>query len=213
MYLHLYNIDSTLVSQQTIIAILISTRYYMFMSETEQKTIAVLIERLGRIIAADEWGQEINPSQWTALHYLARANRFSRSPSNVSDYMTATRGTVSQTLKALARKDLISEVRSDHDKRSISYSVTDLGQERLQKSGVIDEALSSMNASEQSSLRQGLEALAGKALRQKKLKAFGVCKTCVHHRKMGRGGYCELLDKSLSAEEITQICHEHSELA
>lgn len=183
------------------------------MTENEHRHITDLIDRLGRIISADEWRDDINPTQWTALHYLARANRFSRSPSQVSDFMTATRGTVSQTLKALARKGLISEVRSEHDKRSISYSVTSKGQKRIRKPGVLDDALSSMKTPEQSSLVVGLEALAGKALAQRGAKTFGVCQLCVYHRKMNDGGFCELLSESLSAAEVKQICHEHSEVA
>ncbi|MEP3277993.1 MAG: MarR family transcriptional regulator [Stappiaceae bacterium] len=183
------------------------------MSKNEQNRIKELIDRLGRIAAADEWGEDINPTQWTALSYLARANRFSRSPSQVSDFMTATRGTVSQTLKALARKDLISEVRSDQDKRSISYSVTPKGDALLQKTGVIDDAVNTLKNEEAASLLSGLEALARAALKQRGLRAFGVCETCVHHRKMAKGGHCELLNERLSAAESKQLCHEYSDAA
>jgi len=67
----------------------------------------------------------------SALSYLARANRFSRAPSQVATYLSATRGTISQTLKALARKELIAEHRSQVDKRSISYGITTKGMTTL----------------------------------------------------------------------------------
>jgi DNA-binding MarR family transcriptional regulator len=87
--------------------------------------ISDLIDRLGRLNAAEEWNGPLNPSQFAALSYLARANRFSRAPSHVADYLATTRGTASQTLKALARKELIAESRLEEDKRSIRYDVTD----------------------------------------------------------------------------------------
>jgi len=183
------------------------------MKTQKQNRIKELIDRIGRISAADEWGEEINPTQRTALSYLARANRFSRSPSQVSDFMTATRGTVSQTLKALAKKGLIEEVRSEHDKRSISYSVTKQGEAFFEKQNIIEDALSHLDDAESSRLLDGLETLVRNALELRSLRPFGVCKTCIHHKKKPRGGFCQLLDEELSEIEIAQICHEHSQVA
>ncbi|USG62264.1 MarR family transcriptional regulator [Sneathiella marina] len=177
----------------------------------DQNRVKELIDRLARINSADEWAEDINPVQWTALSYLVRANRFSRSPSQVSDFMTATRGTVSQTLKALARKGLVKEVRSDRDRRSISYSVTKQGQALFQKISTIEDAASLLNEKDMSSLLVGLEKLVRQSLRQRGLRPFGVCKTCIHHRKTAEGGFCDLLREPLSLPETNQICHEQAE--
>ncbi|MEH6525594.1 MAG: MarR family transcriptional regulator [Sneathiella sp.] len=192
---------------------IISSRYYIAMSKLDQNRVKELIDRLARINSADEWAEDINPVQWTALSYLVRANRFSRSPSQVSDFMTATRGTVSQTLKALARKGLVKEVRSDQDKRSISYSVTKQGEALFQKISTIEAAAPLLNDTDMSSLLSGLEMLVRTTLHQRGLRPFGICKTCVYHRKTAQGGFCELLDEPLSIPETTQICHEQSEIA
>jgi len=77
------------------------------MEPASRHHIRELIERLARVSAADEWADDLNPTQKAALAYLARANQYSRSPSQVAEFLAATRGTVSQTLKALARKGLI----------------------------------------------------------------------------------------------------------
>jgi DNA-binding MarR family transcriptional regulator len=177
------------------------------------KRIKEMIDRLGRINAADEWGEDINPTQRTALSYLARANRFSRSPSQVSDFMTATRGTVSQTLKVLARKGLIAEIRSEYDKRSISYSITEKGEALLQKTGTIENAVSLLNDDESSLLLGGLETLMRNVLKQRNFKAFGVCETCKHHLRKSHGLVCDLLGEPLSPAEAKKICHEYSEVA
>ncbi|MBO0335077.1 MarR family transcriptional regulator [Sneathiella sp. CAU 1612] len=176
----------------------------------DKRRIKELIERLDRITAADEWGDDINPTQWTALSYLSRANSFSRSPSHVADFMTTTRGTVSQTLKALARKGLITEIRSEHDKRSISYSITEKGEKLFKKESTIEEAALQLGGEEVSTLLAGLEALARTALKQRGYKSFGVCDTCSYHRKEAEGGYCNLLNLPLSPPQTKQICHEHT---
>ena len=174
--------------------------------------IKELVERLGRVNAADEWNSELNPTQSAALSYLARANRFSRSPSQVAEFLTATRGTVSQTLKALARKGLISETRSAEDKRSISYSITEKGMEHFRKIGAIEHAAAQLEYTESATLILGLEALVHNALEQRGYRAFGVCKTCMHHHIRTNGGYCKLLGEPLASAEAEQICFEHAHM-
>ena len=76
---------------------------------SQSRTLTDLLDRLARLHLASRRDDALNPAQAAALDYLARANRFSRMPSAVADYLAATRGTVSQTLKALAAKGLIVE--------------------------------------------------------------------------------------------------------
>ena len=137
-------------------------------------------------MAAEEWKDEINPSQWAALSYLAEANRFSRAPSQVAEYMSATRGTVSQTLKTLARKGFIEEVRSDTDKRSISYSVTKKGKKLVEQRHELEDTFHLSDEALTNALAEGLEALVRNALKKRGQRPFGVCKTCDHNRKSKR---------------------------
>lgn len=181
--------------------------------QTNPQHMRDLIERVARINAADEWRDDLNPTQWAALSYLARANRFSRSPSQVAAFMSATRGTVSQTLKALARKELIAEIRSETDRRWISYAVGPKGRQVLDRSTVIDEAIETLGSSRIQSLIEGLEALVRGALKARDQRSFGLCKTCPHHKSKRAGAYCMLLHEELTREEAEQICFEHQEAA
>ena len=183
------------------------------MNHDDRTRIRDLVDRIARITAADEWGDDINPTQWVALSYLARANRFSRAPSQVAEFMAATRGTVSQTLKALARKELVSEHRSQLDKRWISYSVTEQGVAVLNRKTIIDEAAAGLDDRTARRLADGLEALVRQALGNRGKRAFGICASCIHHKKQGAGGYCMLLQEELSPADGEKICHEHEEAA
>jgi len=155
-----------------------------------------LTDRLARLNAADAWEQGLNPSQAEALLYLAQANRFSRQPSHVADYLASTRGTVSQTLKALHRKGLVDEERSDTDKRKLRYDLTQKGQEIA--TAIAGRSHSGEGAPE-------LEALLRRALAARGMRTFGECKTCLHHDN----GYCRLLELALTPPEAEQLCHEH----
>jgi len=181
------------------------------MKDMNQRQIRDLIERIARLNSAEEWTDDLNPTQRTALSYLSQANRFSRSPSQVAEFMAATRGTVSQTLKALARKELISEIRSQLDRRWISYEVTSKGKRTINNPKAIDDALNSINPTVTATLADGLENLLREALRLRGRKQFGLCKNCKYHRKENSGGYCLLLEEKLKAEEVNQICHEYLE--
>ena len=181
------------------------------MKQAPHRDIRDLIERIARINAADEWTHDLNPTQWLALSYLGRANRFSRAPSQVAEFMSATRGTVSQTLKALARKGLIEEIRSQSDRRWISYTVTKSGAKALNRSTAIDEAIDKLKQAEIDTLAAGLQALVRGVLKARDKSPFGICKTCRHHKRQGAGGFCVLLGENLRREEVQQICHEHRE--
>ncbi|MCV0427811.1 MAG: MarR family transcriptional regulator [Roseibium sp.] len=183
------------------------------MSETtETQVIRDLIDRLARLNAAEDWNGPLNPSQFAALSYLARANRFSRAPSHVADYLITTRGTASQTLKALARKDLIIETRSETDKRSIRYDVTRNGTDVLQDTSGLTDVINDLDADVSEALASSLKALVLAMLQRRDGRPFGICRTCKHYRNTDADGFCQLLQVSLTKSESAQICHEHAEL-
>ncbi|XHC13278.1 MarR family transcriptional regulator [Labrenzia sp. ac12] len=177
---------------------------------TDTQTIRDLIDRLTRLAAAEEWNGPLNPSQFAALNYLARANRFSRAPSHVADFLATTRGTASQTLKALSRKELIAETRSDEDKRSIRYDVTQAGRHLLQDPSSLENVIDALPPDVAASLASSLKALVLTMLHQRGGRSFGLCRTCRHHEARETGGYCKLLNVPLSPVDAAQLCHEHT---
>jgi len=172
--------------------------------------ISDLLDRLSRLAAAEEWNGPLNPSQNAALAYLGQANRFSRAPSHVADYLSTTRGTASQTLKALARKSLISEARLEHDKRSIRYDLTEAGRSFLASTPALGSAITALPDNHQQAICAGLDALLRETLKQRGGKSFGLCSSCAHHEAGPGGPFCKLLDLPLDRHEADQICHEHT---
>ena len=176
---------------------------------TDPRTeIRHLLDRLCRLAAAEEWTADLNPSQSAALAYLARANRFSRSPSQVAEYLSSTRGTVSQTLKALHRKGYVAEVRSDTDRRSISYDVTRSGLAALGAAGLFEEPLANYNDKEAGELAGAVKEFLRQVLNARGDRSFGICRDCAHHQHHNGSRYCALLAVDLEEDEATQICFE-----
>jgi Transcriptional regulators len=172
-----------------------------------------LFERLAHVSAADEWTGDLNPTQMVALSYLARTNRFSRAPSQVAAYLAATPGTVSQTLRALARKGLIVERHSTIDRRSIFCDVTEKGREALARQTILDRAIDAMDDAEIEALNRGLEAVALRLLSERRMRPFGACNTCRHFSARGEAGAWALLGLDLEAADALQICHEQENAA
>ncbi|HBS38089.1 MAG: MarR family transcriptional regulator [Rhodobacteraceae bacterium] len=172
-----------------------------------------LVDRLYRLNAAGDWADTLNPTQRMALAYLARANRFSRCPSHVAEYMALTRGTASQTLKALVRKKLICSQRSSKDGRSISYQVTEQGLHVLGRVSLVEQVMQMMDVEFIDTFNAQLAVLLRQALTLRQNKTFGLCRSCRHHKKTDLGGHCGLLNEPLHAGEELQICQEFTEKA
>jgi DNA-binding MarR family transcriptional regulator len=170
--------------------------------------IRALINRLARLDAGETWAVDLNPAQIAALDYLALANRFSRAPSQVAEYLGTTRGTMSQTLKSLLRKGYLTERGSETDRRSISYDLTPSGIALAGRHGELARAVYALPAEDQESLSGSLSAILAARLSNNGGRAFGICNTCTYHRVTGDGAYCALLSLRLAPEETTQICYE-----
>ena len=170
--------------------------------------IRELITRLARLNAAETWNDDLNPVQVAAISYLARANRFSRRPSFVAEYLGTTRGTMSKTLRSLERKGYVSEIRSITDKRSISYDLTPDGEKIAARSNILDLALSSMPEQQKMQLENALSAALLTLVNNNNGRAFGVCKTCLYHQHLNGKPYCNLLKQPLEFEDAEKICNE-----
>ena len=179
---------------------------------SEEETVKHLIKRLSRIDASEGWTADLNPVQLSVLEYLSLANHFSRKPSHVAEFLGSTRGTVSQTLKSLASKAYVTETKSKLDKRSISYQLTDLGQEALASQKCLAGALSDIASQDLSSLAKILREVLEKAIEINGQRSFGICKNCSHFQKREVGGHCALLNVPLKPADTSKICAEQKPL-
>lgn len=176
---------------------------------------AHLIDRLDRLARSGEAVGDLNPAQWEALRFLGRANRFSRTPAALAEYLGSTRGTVSQTLIVLEQKGHITRRPSERDRRSIDLGLSALG-ERALKDDPIQALAADLAAADSAdldvlveTLRTALHAM----ITRNDGRAFGACYTCRHFRKQGgpntrRPHYCALLEEPLSETDSRCICVE-----
>lgn len=172
---------------------------------TEDEEIAAILDRIARLRGARRRSAALPEAQVAALDYLSRANRFSRTPSAVADYLAATRGTVSQTFLSLARKGLVAEEPAPDDRRSRIYSLTVAG-----RAGIgVQAPVPDWGEAGHHALLTGLRAALAAMIRDAGGRSFGLCRTCRHHRPGDADAFCALLGVALEAAEGEQICAEH----
>lgn len=176
---------------------------------------AHLIDRLDRLARSGEAAGDLNPAQWEALRFVARANRFSRTPAALAEYLGSTRGTVSQTLIALEQKGHVTREQSPRDRRSVVLGLTRAGEQALKNDPIraLAADLAKLHPDKLetvvAALREALHAM----ITRNAGRAFGACYTCRHFRRgagTGKGmpHHCALLDEPLSESDSRAICVE-----
>lgn len=192
----------------------------MAKDETDDPTGLMIVhplERLARLMRAREHEGGLNPAQWEALRYLNRANRFSDSPSALTRYLGATKGTISQTLKALERKGFISKAQREGAGKSIRLSLTAKGEEALKQDPWSDVAADAdrLGGKTKRRMERGVNELLQQALRKSGLQGFGSCSSCRFFRERGRDGdaegphLCMLFEEPLTPDDGAKICISH----
>lgn len=176
---------------------------------------SALLERLARLVQNDAHAEGLKPTQWEALRFLARANRFSRSPGALTAYLGTTKGTVSQTLRALERKALIEKRPVEGDRRGVRLELTPAGEALLQRDPLSElrTSLADLTIAERDVLGSSLEDLLRDMLARRGHRPFGQCRTCRYFNPTHEGGapyFCGLLEEPLSGPDSEKICAEQT---
>src|SRR5437870_5155341 len=162
---------------------LISKHYYMLeeaiMSARETAELLLLV---GRLVQAEGYDGELSPAQWMALRFFARANSFSRTPSAFAEFQATTRGTATQTIKALEAGGHLVRQRLESDGRSVSLQLTDKGREALARDPfeVLTRAVAALDPQQRAALHHALHQVLTAVAESGAHRRFGGCSDCMH---------------------------------
>ncbi len=175
------------------------------------------VERMVALIRSEERKKctefGLQPVHFQMLDYISRCNRFSDTPAALASYLGMTRGTVSQTLLLLNRKDLIGKQIDTQDKRIVHLFLRPKGEVILQNiraTNLFAQASDILNKtdvlSHEDTFLQALLALQ----KANQSKTFGLCKTCKYFTTTDSGFTCGLTHQSLSQSDSEKLCQEHT---
>jgi DNA-binding MarR family transcriptional regulator len=179
--------------------------------------IADLVERLGRLVRSRGYAQDLNPAQWEALRYVGRCNRFSNNPSAIASFLSATKGTVSQTVSSLERKGLLNKIPRPGQRRALSLVLTAKGRAMLDCDPICDIKFAASGLGDDAPRLAGdLQHLLSEFQASYRLPTFGKCRTCRYFEDRAERGEphrCSLMCAQIDDMEVDQICAEHTPMA
>lgn len=181
--------------------------------------VSETLERLCNLLRTDARHRALphglRPVQVEALLYLARCNHYSDTPQAVTEFLGSTKGTVSQTLKVLERKGLLTKSTDPDDRRVVRLRLTPAGRQlagELSVPAVLEEALAEGRLPVER-LAEDLRHLLSRMQKAAGHRTFGACRTCRFFRREEPGFRCGLTGEPLTAADVTLICREHEPLA
>ncbi|MEM9422015.1 MAG: MarR family transcriptional regulator [Pseudomonadota bacterium] len=92
---------------------------------------ALLFEQAARRLLEKRYPHDLHAAQWSALRYFSRAGRRTANVIGLSRYLGNTSGSTSRTARSLVDRGLLAVSPSDHDGRSVMFSLTEEGQKVL----------------------------------------------------------------------------------
>ena len=209
----LYVLDSL----DILIVNIVCKRYYSCIikeSKMDGRVIAELVLHLGRIACGDGVVEGLTPTQWTALRYFSRANRFSRTPSAFAAFHGTTRGTASQTIKNLETQGYLTRLRLEADGRSARLDLTDKAKAILVNDifESVVRAADALPTGVRDQFANVLQRMLGQVASERCKPAFGTCASCKHlqgdgYCREGQAPYtCGFSSGPLLLNELGELC-------
>lgn len=169
-----------------------------------------LLDRVGRMARGLQYSHGLNPAQWDSLRFVARANQLSCTPGGLASFLGTTKGTASQTLKALEKKGYVRRVAKEADKRVRHLAITEAGEALLSEDPLncLDHAVRSLPMELSEPLESALTQLCGEMRSRCGSTDSGICTRCGHFEGETAGGNmrCGLKNMELPCTDAGKLC-------
>jgi len=180
----------------------------MAVTHSESDLLVELLIHFGRAARCEEGASPLTAAQWTCLRFFARANGPARTPSAFADFHATTRGAASQIVRSLERRGLIAGTRSDSDRRSVRFDLTQAGRAMLDHDPLrsVIALADRLAPEERRRFLQTLQRLGAELARLRGAPAFGACRDCSHFTPAGARGHCACMAAVLTTDDIDTLC-------
>jgi DNA-binding MarR family transcriptional regulator len=173
--------------------------------------LLIRLERLSRLLRQASQTPGLNPAQWEALRYLARANFLSNTPGALARYLGATKGTTSQTVLALIKKGLVTKTMRSADARSVILKVNEAGEKILQNDPLqnIEKSISDLKPKIAKRFAKAVQEILNNEIQRQNEPRFGTCKGCTHAAREEGAGHCQEMKMIIPEAETLKLCFYH----
>lgn len=185
-------------------------------SSVNQKIINGL-ERISKAFRVLLWEEsklyKISPIQIQLLIFCASHRKEDLKVSFLATEFDLTKATISDSIKVLLKKELLSKTANVKDSRSFTVQLTNKGKEIVEKTSdfttVLNESIDFLSESEKGDFLKHLMQLIYQLNQKDVISTQRMCLTCFHYKKEGNNHYCNLIKKQLKNTELRIDCEEH----
>jgi len=185
---------------------------------TDSKIIASL-ERIAQAFRVLLWNESktngLSPIQVQVLIFLLHHDEEMRKVSYLASEFNMTKATISDTVKTLEQKGLITKAYNQHDTRSYHICLSAAGKAIANQTALFTRELQApigqLDAGDKEALWLGLVGIIRHLNKAGIITIQRMCFTCSHYRPDpgGNGHFCQLMNQSLMPAELRVDCPEH----
>lgn len=155
----------------------------------------------------------LSPLHGQILLFIATHNKNECNPSVLAQEFAITKPTVSDSIRSLIGKKLITKEQDKRDARAFILSLTSEGKAAVTQlnslTAYFDQALAEVQEAELDTIWAGLAQLLTQLQKNTKIPAR-MCTSCAFYQpKTDSGFYCDLLKQALPDSELRIDCPEH----
>lgn len=185
---------------------------------TDSKIIAAL-ERISQAFRVLLWNESkafsLSPIQVQVLIFVLHHGEEKRTVSYLAKEFNMTKATISDTIKSLEHKGLITKTYAQHDTRSYAIGLSPKGKGIAEQTALftqeIQTPINRLHPDDKENLLLSLINIISYLNKAGVITIQRMCYTCSHYRPH-RGGeehFCQLLNKKLENTDLRVDCPEH----
>ena len=187
------------------------------MGQSINQKITYGLERIAKAFRVLLWEEsklhKISPIQIQILLFCASHKKENLKVSFLANEFDLTKATVSDSIKVLIKKELLSKEINPSDSRSFTVQLTEKGNEIVKKtkgfSSVLTQSIDTLSKLEKENLLNNILHIIHQLNQQKIISIQRMCFTCYHYEKKGNNHFCNLLNKSLEKSDLQIDCLDH----
>lgn len=187
-------------------------------NSAESKIVASL-ERISQAFRVLLWQESkefsLSPIQVQVLIFLLHHSEEKRKVSYLADEFNMTKATISDTVKTLEQKKLITKAYEPQDTRSYIINLTEKGKDIAGKTAFFTEEIripiENLHQDDKENLLLSLFGIIRHLNKSEIITTQRMCTTCVHYQssEQGQKHFCKLLNQHLHVADLRIDCAEH----
>lgn len=184
----------------------------------QDSTTFRLFERISLLLEAEErkgcTARGLKRVHARILDYIDNCSSHSDTPLAVAEYLSLTKGTVSQSISLLERKGYLNKTPDAVDGRVIHLRLSVMGKQllaELKPLNIFAEAERMLANQSVNTIGEALNAVLLAIQEASQAKTFGVCSSCTHFIEQETTNHCTLAHTPVSQDDATRICRHHQQ--